>query len=259
MVTIKFWKWSILRPWSWRVFHRAPKNQPEPRRHEEPSWPDFINWKNERKVPAILLQTQEGYTDMKKVINVSGEFLIDPFDPERKLSKKEIIYTGLQAQILNISPDIFPGRLARLIFGFLYSSGLRVRAYHRLYDEPCTRDFYSGRLLRPDKKRKVLIEKGVIDEEGYYLAPKKYNAKGVQTGGGKRLELEDCWVKPDFSDIDFIKSEFHSFKQSEAVVESAKAMKKTGMNYDKWYYLVIIAAIVGMVAVVLITSGVMQQ
>ena len=245
MVTLKFWKW----------FRRGPKEVKD----QEPKWPDFVNWKNEPKVPSILLQTQEGYTDMKKVINVSGEFLIDPFHKERKQSKKEVIYTGLQAQILNISPDIFPGRLARLIFGFLYAGGLRVRAYHRLFDEPCTRDFYTGKLLRPEKKRRVLVEKGIIDAEGYYLTPKEFDAEGNYVGGGTRYEIEGCWVKPDFSDIDFIKSEFHAFKQSETVVEIARAMKKTGMSFDKWYYIVIIACIVGMVAVVLITSGVLQQ
>ena len=195
---------------------------------------------------------------MKKVVNVSGEFLIDPFDPQKKQSKKEIIYTGLQAQILNISPDIFPGKFAKLVFHFLYSKGLRVRAYHRLYDEPCTRDFYSGKLLRPDKKRKVLVEKGVIDEEGYYLKPKEFDEQGVQIAGGDRYVMENCWVKPDFSDVDFIKSEFHAFKQSEAVVETAKAMKKTGMNYDKWYYIVLIVALAAMAAVVFFTSGAVE-
>ena len=132
----------------------------------------------------------------------------------------------------------------------------------RLLPKPYTHvleAFFSGQILKPERKRKLLIEKGVIDAEGYYLTPKEYNAQGIQIGGGNRYELEGCWIKPDFSDVDVVKSEFHYYKQSEATTETAKAMKRTGMSFDKWYYIVLVIAFVAMVAVVLITSGVLQQ
>lgn len=100
-----------------------------------------------------------------------------------------------------------------------------------------------------------MIEKGVIDQEGYFLTPHELDEHGNVVKRGERMVLENCWVKPDFSDIDFIKSEFHSFLQSNSVVEAAKAMKKTGMGFDMWFYIVLIAAVIGMVAVVFIMAG----
>jgi hypothetical protein len=234
MVTLKPWKW----------FRRKPK-------------PTEDQWINEAKMPGILIQTKEGYSEMKKVINVSGEFLVDPYDKERKNERKEVIYTGMPAHILNISDDIFAG-IVKFFFKFKYPHGLRLRTYHRLYDEPCTRNLFSGQLLRPEKKQRVLIEKGIIDKEGYYLKPKEFNEAGIQTGGGGRYVLKGCWIKPDFSDVDFIKSEFHAYKQSEIVQKVSKAMSKTGQTFDKWYYIVIITAVIGMVLVVFITSGVIK-
>ena len=154
-----------------------------------------------------------------------------------------MLYTGLPARTLVFSADIFPTKISKIIYAFLFPFGLRARLYHRLYDEPCTRDLYTGALLRPDKKHKVLIEKGVIDAEGYLLKD------------GVRLVLEDCWVKPDFSDVDFIKSEFHAYKQSEVIQKTASAMAKTGQAIERWFFYVMITAFVAMVIVVIIMSG----
>ncbi|GAH14756.1 unnamed protein product, partial [marine sediment metagenome] len=115
---------------------------------------------------------------MKKVSSVSGEFLLDPFDKQRRDKKKDVIYTGLPARTIMFTADIFPTRAARFLYHFLFPFGFRARFYHQLYDEPCTRDLYSGALLRPQKKINTLIEQGAIDKEGYFLKD------------GERLELK---------------------------------------------------------------------
>lgn len=203
-----------------------------------------LPWKNEPRVPSILLQTNESYSELKRVDAVSGEFLYDPFDKKRKKAEKEEIYTGLPARTIIWSSDVFPTRVSRFLFGVLFPFGLRMRLYHRLYNEPCTRDLFTGNILLPSKKTITLVEKGVIDKEGYYLE------------NGERKIFENCWIKPDFSDVDFIKSEFHAYKQSNAVVETARAMRKTGQQFDRWFFFVLIGAFVAITIIVFIMSGV---
>lgn len=208
----------------------------------------IIDFKNEPRVRSLLIQANEAYAEMKPIEAVSGEFLLDPFDKQRKKKKKNLIYTGLPAYPITIDPGIFPTRLSRILFTLLFPFGFRIRTFFRLYNEPCTRHLFTGALLLPEKKRRTLIEKKVIDKEGYLLDRET----------GNRVILDECWIKPDFSDVDFIKSEFHAYKQSEAVEKAAIAMSKTGQTFDKWFFYVLIAAFVAIVLVVLALSGIGQ-
>ena len=202
------------------------------------------DWKNEPGVQSILLRSNESFSEMKRVNAISGEFLIDPFDKQRKDKNKDQIYTGLPARTVSLTADIFPTRISRFIYGFLFPFGLRMRLYHQLYNEPCTRDLFTGGVLLPEKKNTTLIEKGIIDKEGFLIKD------------SQRIVLDGCWIKPDFSDVDFIKSEFHAYKQSDAVVEVAKAQKKTGQTIDTWFFYVMLAAFAAVVIIVFIMSGV---
>jgi hypothetical protein len=229
----------VLRPILGSLFPRLRGRKTEP--------DDAEPWKNEPKVTSLLLKSNESYSEIKRVNAASGEFLYDPFDKQRKDKNKEPIYTGLPARTVSMSGDILPTRVSRFIYAFLFPFGWRIRLYHQLYNEPCTRDLFTGNVLLPDKKNKTLIEKGVIDAEGFLLDREK---------NGQRFELEGCWIKPDFSDVDFIKSEFHAYKQSEVVVDTAKAMRKTGQEFDRWFFYVLLAAFAAFVIIVFIMSGV---
>lgn len=207
-----------------------------------------FNFKNEPRVKSVLIQANEAYAEMKPVEAVSGEFLYDPYDKQRKKEKKDLIYTGLPAYPISISSAIFPTRVSRALYAILFPFGFRIRAYLRLYNEPCTRHMFTGELLTPIKKRNTLIEKKVIDKDGFFLDT-----------NGQRKVINGCWIKPDFSDVDFIKSEFHAYKQSEAVINAAKAMAKTGQVFDKWFFYVLLGAFATVVLTVLMLSGIIQR
>jgi hypothetical protein len=205
---------------------------------------EAAEWKNEPRVTSLLLKSNESFSEFKRVNAASGEFLFDPFDKKRKDKDKEPIYTGLPARTVIMSGDILPTRIARFIYHFLFPFGWRVRIFHQLYNEPCTRDLFTGSILLPAKKNNTLIEKGVVDKEGFLIK------------GSERIKFKGCYIKPDFSDVDFIKSEFHAYKQSEAVVQTARAMAKTGQTIERWFFYVMLCAFVAMVFVVFIMSGV---
>ncbi len=200
----------------------------------------------EGKVPAALMQTNPLYSLIKPCIVESNEIILDPDikKDKKKFARSNVIYTGYPPQFLEIDRRILP--IPPIIRFLLRNKPIRVQLYRQIENEPVTRDVYNGKIIDPDKKKKVLQERGVIDEEGYLLDME-----------GNRLEREKgVIVKVDFSDVDFVRAEFHALEVSKAVEHASKAMAKTGapskLDEMKW---VLIAAFVALVAVVFIMSG----
>lgn len=189
----------------------------------------------EVSIPAALITANEGIVTIRRTEEISGELIKNPY--VKKLDK---IYHGMSPFTLEIYSNIFPKITQRL----LSKKKLRLRGYFNLAHEPMTRNPFTGDILDPVKKKKVLKERGVIDEEGYLL-----NLEG------KRMNVKDCWIKVDVSDIDFIKSEFHALEQSGMIEHSAKSMKRTGMVMDDIMKWIVIAAFAAIVVIVIVLSG----
>lgn len=184
-------------------------------------------------VHAALLINEKGYSTLKPVNIESGEILHDPD------KKKGMIYNGVYPTILEFDRKIFP-----LKSRFTIPRKFRVRLYSKLAHEPFTRSLFTGNFLSSKKKRQILRERKVIDEEDYLL-----------DADGERTETEGGYVKVDVSDIDFTKAEFHSYFQSKNTQKIADAMKKAGRNIERMILWMFGIAIGGLVAVVFIMSG----
>ncbi len=188
--------------------------------------------KRQPPVPVGLIEVQQGYAKLSRVNEYSGELL-------ETLNKKEQCYTGWNPIVFEINRNIYPKRSQRL-----FAPKIRVKAYFKLHNEPITRNPFTGGLLDQEKKQKVLIERGVIDQEGYLLDET-----------GKRFNHKKHWVKVDVSDIDFIKGEVHSVKQNELVVDTARSMKKSGMIFDNLIKWIVIGAFILVGFIVFVMSG----
>lgn len=191
--------------------------------------------KKDTGVVDVILQSYPGQSVIKKIKVLSGESILDPFTQE-----EEELYTGLTPHVLEMHSDIIPSWFARKFL----PKKFRLRAHYRLWDQPFTRDLYTGGILAPEKKRKVLVERGFIDKEGYMLDV-----------NGNRTTYEGCYIKVDVSDIDFIKSEFHALGESKAIEQAGAAMKKTGQTIEKWFFYLFALCIVGIVVVVFFMTG----
>jgi len=192
-------------------------------------------------VNAALLDTEKGYSTLKPVKVESGEILHDP-DKE-----KGQIYNGIYPTILEFDRKIFPMKIR-----FLIPKKFRVRLYSKLAHEPFTRSLFTGKFLSSEKKRQILKDRNVVDDEGYLLDKDGKRAE-VQFPDAKKDER--VHVKVDVSDIDCIKSEFHAYFQSKNSEKMASAMTKAGRNIERMIIWLFGIAIVGLVAVVFIMSG----
>lgn len=192
------------------------------------------NKTKEYSVPGLLLNSRKGFSTLQKIKVEGGEMILDP-------KEKETIYSGVIPQVIEISSNIIPSRIARMFL----APKFRARIHYRLFDQPFTRDLYTGGILDPEKKQEVLIERGFMDKEGFLLQEKS----------GERFVIDGCYAKVDVSDIDFIKSEFHACEQSKAAIGVAAAMKKTGHSMDSMWKWIMIAAFASIVLVVFMMSG----
>ena len=204
----------------------------------------ILGEEKEVHINNVLLETEKGYSVMKKVKVVDGEVI----QKEKGIWKKDLddIYTGEPPQILEFHKECLPW-IRKRIFWKHTPKVVRLRVYHRLFDEPMTRDLYTGSYLNADKKRKVLVERGIIDEDGFLMDQETGKRKEIQKG---------VWIKPDVSDIDFIKAEYHAKLESKEAEKIAEAMNKTGQTHDKWWYIVLIVAFGVVALTVLAYSGV---
>jgi len=208
----------------------------------------------ETKVPSALLESERGYSRLMPCNVIGGETIEKTSRVFWGKQENQSIYTGEPPAILEFDTKLIPSR-RRLFILKRYPKVVRLRLYHKLYDEPMTRELYSYSFLNPAKKRKVLVEKGIIDEEGFLLEWIQETIDGVVVTKKKRKVINHVFVKPDVSDIDFIKAEFHALFQSKGIEKVAQSMNKTGQSFDKWYYITLIGAFVFGVLVVFIMSG----
>lgn len=193
----------------------------------------------EKKVDAVILETSKGYSILKHTEEVTGEKIIH---------EKEDVYTGVMPHVVEIHPDILP---IPFIFKQMWiRKRWRIRLHHKLFDEPFTRDLFTGEILNKEKKQAVLRERGFIDKEGNLLFIK---------GNRFKIDKEDpeSFVKVDVSDIDFIKAEYKAVDESNLVVKTAQAMVKTGQNLDTMFYILLgISLITNVILVFLMQGGV---
>lgn len=190
-------------------------------------------FQTEKKVDAALLTNYKGYSLLEHVEEKSGE---------RLEVNGEDVYVGELPHVVEINPNILP--IPWVFRKMWMKKRFRIRIHQKRFDEPMVRDFYSGSILSPEKKREVLIEKGFMDQEGYML---KQN--------GERVKLDDAYHKVDVSDIDFIKAEYKALLDSKLIENAAKSMAKTGMKLDDKFYIILGIAFLAIVAVVFMLSG----
>jgi hypothetical protein len=182
-------------------------------------------FRTESKVDAALLSVHPGYSILRRCDEIGAETLIDHND-------KEDVYRGVMPHVVEMHPDIIP--LPWFQKKIYFRKVWRIRLHKRLAHEPFTRDLYTGEILNPAKKAAVLLEKGVIDYDGFLL-----------DANGNRVYVSSdpfVYVKVDVTDIDFIKAEFKAVKESELVVEAAKSMAKTGKTFEKEFYYILALA-----------------
>ncbi len=167
---------------------------------------------------------------------------------EKIIHENKDVYTGVMPHVVEINPNILP---IPFIFKQMWiRKRWRIRLHHKLFDEPFTRDLFSGEILNKEKKKAVLKERGFIDKEGYLL-----DQKGNRVSVG---ETDDkIYIKVDVSDIDFIKAEYKALEDSNLVGKAAAAMAKTGQSLDTYFYILLgISLITNVILVFLMQGGV---
>lgn len=196
------------------------------------------------KVPGVLLDVNKGFCHLSKIHSENGE-IIEPV-------KGETIYNGLVPVVVEVDRNIIPSFWMRMFM----KKNFRVRFHLRLAGEPFTRDPADFKYLEPEKKRKVLIERGFIDSQGFLLKKPELTKDGQPvTIGSNRMEISGCHVKPDVSDIDFIKQEFHAYEQSKNNQKMADAMAKTGKPNDAILMWLMLGFMLLVGAIVFMMSG----
>ena len=197
-------------------------------------------FKIEHAIPSVLMEADQGIIEIRRVEELSGELLKNPYVKTKKKQRPDIIYTGWNPTTFVLYSNIFPRWFQKL----LGKPKLRLKGWFKLKHEPITRNIFTGEILDPIKKKSVLIERGIIDSEGFYL-----------TKEGERIPYDNKWLKVDVSDIDFIKSEFHAYYQSEADVKAAQSMKRTGSTIDDMWKWILLGAFGCIAFIVFTLSG----
>ena len=193
----------------------------------------------EKKVDAVILDTNRGYSILKRTEEVTGEKIIHD---------KEDVYTGVIPTVVEIHPDILP--IPWVFKAMWIKKRWRMRLHHKLFDEPFTRDLFTGEILNQEKKKAVLKERGFIDKDGYLLDVL-----------GNRVSIGEAdpkaYIKVDVSDIDFIKAEYKAVADSNLVGKAAASMAKTGQSLDTYFYILLgISLITNVILVFLMQGGV---
>ena len=196
-------------------------------------------FKQEKTVEAVILETFRGYSILRLTKEVTGEKIIHG---------KDDVYTGIIPSVVEIHPDFLP---IPFIFKKMWlKKRWRIRLHHKLFDEPFTRDLYTGEILNKDKKEAVLKERGFIDKDGYVLDS---NGNRVSIGEADKK----VYIKVDVSDIDFIKAEYKAVADSNLVGKAAASMAKTGQSLDTYFYILLgISLITNVILVFLMQGGV---
>lgn len=194
----------------------------------------------EFKVIAALLESKPGFSTLQKTEEIGAEKLALP-------GKKEEIYTGQIPHVVEVSADILP--LPSIFRWMWLRRKFRIRIHHRLFDEPFTRDFYSGDILNPEKKKAVLVERGFQDKDGFLLDK-----------SGNRVNLsevkdEKVFVKVDVSDVDFIKAEYKALLDSKLVEKAAEGMAKTGASLERNFWIILAISLITNVVLVFLMNG----
>lgn len=202
----------------------------------------FRRFPPESKVIAAILESHPGYSTLKKTEEIGGEKLAIPD------KKNDEIYIGKIPHVVEVKGDILP---LPAIFKWLWlRRKFRIRLHHRLFDEPCTRDLYTGDILNQEKKKAVLIERGFQDKDGFLLDKE-----------GNRVNLsefkdEKTFIKVDVSDIDFIKAEYKALLDSKLVEKAAEGMAKTGASLERNFWIILgISLITNVILVFLLNGG----
>ncbi len=193
----------------------------------------------EKKVDAVILETNRGYSILQRTEELTGEKL---------LHEKEDVYIGVMPHVVEIHPDILP--IPAIFKAMWIRKRWRIRLHHKLKDEPFTRDLFTGGILNEEKKQSVLQERGFTDREGYLLDEQ-----------GNRVSIGEAdkrvYIKVDVSDIDFIKAEYKAVADSNLVGKAAASMAKTGQSLDTYFYILLgISLITNVILVFLMQGGV---
>jgi hypothetical protein len=198
--------------------------QPSPKEH---------NLKRFPQVPCILMEADQGSIFITKSKQISSEIVKSP-------DEKDDYYTGLEPTLVRIDRNIFPKRVQRWFAPYISAKG-----FFKIKHEPCMRNPFNGTIVDQTKKKNTLIEKGVMDQQGFML----------DKSTGNRMVIEDHWVKVDWSDIDYMKAEYHEFLQSKAIEHANAAMAKTGSGYEDILRWIVIASFIMVGFIVFIMSG----
>ena len=187
----------------------------------------------------MILETSRGYSILKRTEEVTGEKIIHD---------KEDVYTGTIPSVVEVHPDFLP--IPFIFKAMWFKKRWRIRLHHKLFDEPFTRDLYTGEILNKEKKEAVLKERGFIDKDGYVL-----------DSNGNRVSIGEVdkkvYIKVDVSDIDFIKAEYKAVADSNLVGKAATSMAKTGQSLDTYFYILLgISLITNVILVFLMQGGV---
>lgn len=195
----------------------------------------------EFEVVAAILESRPGFSNLQKTTEVGAEKLKLPN------KKGEEIYSGVVPHVVEVTADILP---LPTIFRWIWlRRKFRVRLHHRLFDEPFTRDLYTGEILNQEKKKAVLVERGFQDKDGFLLDK-----------SGNRVNLSDVpenktFVKVDVSDVDFIKAEYKALLDSKLVEKAAEGMAKTGASLERNFWIVLTISLITNVILVFLMNG----
>ncbi len=227
MATLKFWNWFKKKEDKEEYNSGAESKPPKP---PKPAKPEKFG--KSYPVSGVMMEVFKGASRLSKVHKEEGEYIWP--------NRKEEIYNGVSPQVVEINRSIVPSRLR-----WLLKKTWRVRLYSRIGYEQFTRDPYDGSYLDREKKRSVLIERNIIDSEGYLLDQKPPDEDGKVTfTRSNRKIIDGCHVKVDVSDIDFIKQEWHAHEQSKNTRKMADGMAKTGKQDDNIQLYITLAFIV---------------
>lgn len=201
----------------------------------------FRRFPSESKVIAALLESRPGFSTLKKTEEIGAEQLAIPDKKDDK------IYVGKIPHVVEVKADILP--LPSIFRWIWMRRKFRIRIHHRLFDEPFTRDLYTGEILNPKKKKAVLIERGFQDAQGFLL----------DSTGNRVVLLDDkdvhVFVKVDVSDIDFIKAEYKALLDSKLVEKAAEGMAKTGASLERNFWIILAISLITNVVLVFLMNG----
>lgn len=193
----------------------------------------FKRMKQEKKVDAALLTAYPGYAKIEYIQEKGAEFL--------KVGDKDV-YIGELPRVVEINPNMLP--IPKYFKIMWRLKRFRIRLHYKKETEPFTRDLFTGSVLCQDKKKKVLKEKGFIDEQGFLL-----------NRMGERVNIDGSDIIVDVSNIDFMQAEYKAYNDSKITEKAAAAMEKTGKDTDQSVYIILGISLITNVILVFLMQG----